>query len=143
VRTNTNAEAVSPLSRSAPPSQYPSWADFSPSSYMQPQPQQEQFQDALGQYAFTSPVPQQFNAGRNRALTEPSVIPVIRVDTSFVNSLPVPMPLCDSGSGEDSSSPWDALSLASQSFQDDERSVWSPAISECGGHSSSYDTCMK
>ncbi|KAL6923436.1 hypothetical protein FSST1_000710 [Fusarium sambucinum] len=136
-------EAVSPLSRSAPPSQYPSWADFNPSSYMQPQQQQQQLQDALGQYAFTSPIPQQFNPGRNRALTESSVIPVIRVDTSFVNPLPVPMPLCDSGSGEDSSSPWDALSLASQSFQDDDRSVWSPAISECGGHSSSYDTCMK
>ncbi|GKT98831.1 3-ketoacyl- peroxisomal [Fusarium langsethiae] len=137
-------EAVSPLSRSAPPSQYPSWADINPSSsYMQPQQQQQQLQGSLGQYMFTSPTPQQFNPGRNRALTVPSGIPLIRIDTSFDNSLPVPMPLCDSGSGEDSSSPWDALSLASQSFQDDDRSVWSPAISECGGHSSSYDTCMK
>ncbi|KAF5248595.1 hypothetical protein FAUST_258 [Fusarium austroamericanum] len=138
---NPNAEAVSPLSRSAPPSQYPSWDDISPSSYMQPQ--QQQLQDTLGQFVFTSPTPQQFNTGRNRALTVPSGIPSIRVDTSFVNPLPVSMPICDYGSGEDSSSPWDALSLASQSFQDDDRSVWSPAISECGGHSSSYDTCMK
>jgi hypothetical protein len=75
-------------------------------------------------------------------LTVPSGIPLIRLDTSFDNSLPVPMSLYDSGSGEDSSSPWDALSLASQSFQDDDRSVLSPAISECGGLSSSY-TCMK
>lgn len=72
-------------------------------------------------------------------------IPVIRIDTShtmFENSLPVPMSLGDSGSGEDSSSPWETMSLNSQSYQDDNVNVWSPAISECG-ISSSYDTCMK
>lgn len=60
----------------------------------------------------------------------------------FDNSLSVPMSLGDSGSGEDSSSPWETMSLNSQSYQDDNGNVWSPAISECG-ISSSYDTCMK
>ncbi|KAM0348948.1 hypothetical protein ACHAPU_003882 [Fusarium lateritium] len=127
------------VTRSAPPSQYPSWNDIN-SSYM-PQPQ-----DVFAPYVLTPPVPQQFTTGRNRALTVPStvpsMIPSIRIDTSFDTSLPLPMSMYDSGSGEDSSSPWDAISLTSQSFQDDDRSSWSPAVSECGGMPS-YDTCMK
>lgn len=129
---NPNTEAVT---RSAPPSQYPSWNGFSPSYMQQPQ-------DILTPYVLTPPAPQQFTTGRNRALTVPStvpsMIPQIRIDTSFDTSLQLPMPMYDSGSGEESSSPWDALS-----YQDDDKSVWSPAVSECGGFSSSYDTCMK
>jgi hypothetical protein len=132
IMANSNSEAVT---RSAPPSQYPSWNGFSP-SYM-PQPQ-----DILTPYVLTPPAPQQFTTSRNRALTVPStvpsMIPQIRIDTSFDTSLQLPMSMYDSGSGEESSSPWDALS-----YQDDDKSVWSPAVSECGGLSSSYDTCMK
>ncbi|CAG7564864.1 unnamed protein product [Fusarium equiseti] len=130
-------EAVSPLSRSAPPSQYPSWPNIS-SSHM-PQPQQPQ--DSIFGYGLTLPTQPPFPAGRNRAVTVPT-IPLIRIDTTFDNTLSVPMSLGDSGSGEDSSSPWETMSLNSQSYQDENGNVWSPAISECG-ISSSYDTCMK
>lgn len=105
----------------------------------------QQPQDILGPYVLTPPVPQQYTTGRNRALTVPS-IPSIRIDTSFDTSLSVPKSLGDSGSGEDSSSPWDwdALSIASQSYQEEDPSAaWSPAVSDCGGLSSSFDTCMK
>ncbi|KAF5980534.1 3-ketoacyl thiolase peroxisomal [Fusarium coicis] len=126
------------LSRSAPASQYLPWIGIS-SPYMQ------QPQDILGQYVLTPPAPQQYTTGRNRALTVPS-IPSIRIDTSFDTSLSVPKSVGDSGSGEDSSSPWDwdALSIASQSYQEEDPSTaWSPAVSDCGGLSSSFDTCMK
>ncbi|KAJ0137273.1 Pre-mRNA-splicing factor CWC25 [Fusarium oxysporum f. sp. albedinis] len=125
------------LSRSAPPSQYLPWTGISPPYMQQPQ-------DILGPYVLTPPAPQQFPTGRNRALTVPS-IPSIRIDTSFDTSLSVPKSVGDSGSGEDSSSPWDwdALSIASQSYQEDDPSAWSPAVSDCGGLSFSFDTCMK
>ncbi|KAF5002833.1 hypothetical protein FGRMN_87 [Fusarium graminum] len=127
------------VTRSAPPSQYPSWNDIN-SSYM------PHSQDAFAPYVLTPPVPQQFTTGRNRALTAPSagpsMIPDIRIDTSFDTSLALPRHTYDSGSGEDSSSPWDAISLASQSFQDEDRNSWSPAVSECGGMPS-YDAFMK
>ncbi|KAG7415548.1 hypothetical protein Forpe1208_v006016 [Fusarium oxysporum f. sp. rapae] len=125
------------LSQSAPPSQYLPWTGISPPYMQQPQ-------DILGPYVLTPPAPQQYTTGRNRALTVPS-IPSIRIDTSFDTSLSVPKSVGDSGSGEDSSSPWDwdALSIASQSYQEDDPSAWSPAVSDCGGLSSSFDTCMK
>ncbi|QGI60735.1 hypothetical protein CEK27_004706 [Fusarium fujikuroi] len=126
------------LSRSAPPSQYLSWTGISPPYMQEPQ-------DILGPYVLTPPVSQQYTTGRNRALTVPS-IPSIRIDTSFDTSLSVPNSVGDSGSCEDSSSPWDwdALSIASQSYQEEDPSAaWSPAVSDCGGLSSSFDTCMK
>ncbi|CVK93627.1 uncharacterized protein FMAN_03010 [Fusarium mangiferae] len=129
---------IEQLSQSAPPSQYLSWTGISPPYMQQPH-------GIIGPYVLTPPVPQQYTTGRNRALTVPS-IPSIRIDTSFDTSLSVPKSVGDSGSGEDSSSPWDwdALSIASQSYQEEDRSAaWSPAVSDCGGLSSSFDTCMK
>ncbi|KAJ4266408.1 hypothetical protein NW762_004392 [Fusarium torreyae] len=124
------SEAISQLSRSAPPSQYPLASGLIHSYLQQPQ-------DVLDACMLTPPAPQQSTGLRNRALTVPS----ITIDTTFATSLPVPPPMYESTSA--SSSTWDVGSIASQSFQDDDKGAWSPAVSDCGGLSSSYDTCWK